>query len=118
MGAAITNVQHNSCGKAPRVQRKHSLSVKEDLRHVKGFKEELSSPDSIFYWIVWRLSQKDWVFLWVAFEIFKHVPPYCFHFIPVLNDTMFDGVTQFDQPFVFFLQVVRHRASDLQLLNQ
>ena len=115
MGAAVANVQHNTCGQAPRVQRKHGLGMEEDLGHVKGLEEELGSPDSVLYWVVWRLSQKDWVFLRIAFQIFEHVAPYCFHFVPVLHDSVLDRVTQFDQPFVFFLHLVRCFPGDLQL---
>ena len=58
--------------------------------------------------------------LWVYFKLFENVPPDCFHFIPVFDDTMLDWVVQLHKTFEFFLQdgVFRGLMENLQQLCQ
>lgn len=68
--------------------------MEEQLRHIEGFKEHLSDFDSVADWVVWRFGEKDGMLFRVNFEIFEDIAPYCFHLIPILDDSVFDWIVQ------------------------
>ena len=76
------------------VYNRHSKVIEHHLRHL----------DPVLDGVVDWLSKKHWVFFGIDFELFKYVPVNFLHMIPVLNYSMLNWVTQFDQSLMFLLK--------------
>ena len=93
VGNTITSIAHNTGGSTSRVEREDGLDGDVEGGNVEGLEHDLGHLFSVDLGVKWGLSEEDWVLVWGNSELnVEGVVPDAFHIIPILDDTVLNGV--------------------------
>jgi len=69
---------------------------------IEVFKENLDHSFSVLLWVSWGFSKESSLVVWGDTKLFViTVMPDFFHIVPVVNDTMFNWVVEFENTSFF-----------------
>lgn len=80
----------------------------KDGRNLELLKEDLKDSFSLFGRVHIGLSQEDWMFIWWDFHLWESMFPEKFHIIPMLDDTVLDGVPELEHTSFAAVDIITH----------
>ena len=110
VAAAVTGIEHQASRVTTRIQTQDSLLLEEDLRRAELLKEDVGRLSSIVVRVERRLSEKDGMLLRRDLQLVEYVAPKLLHIIPVSDDTVLDGIVQFENTLELVSSLTNERV--------
>jgi hypothetical protein len=99
LGNTITRIAIDTSRSTSRVERKYGLDSNVHGGNIEGLEHDLGHLFSVDLGVKRSLSQENWVLIWGDSELdVESVVPDLLHIIPVLDDTVLNGVGDLEDP--------------------
>lgn len=110
MAAAVTGIENQSGRVTARIQTQHSLLLEEDLGRAELLEEDVCRLRSIVVRVERWLSKKDGMLLGRHLQLVEYVAPKLLHIIPISDDTVLDGIVQFENALELVSRLTNERV--------